>query len=374
MRSEVRDRYYRVFTGQSVDRVPDFEFGFWPQTIRRWLKEGMPLEMTFEQTCNGDSPIVNAFFGFEELKGHTLYPHCGMNPTFVEEVLERRADSVIMRMAGGIVAESYQAGSDSSSIPRYISFPVQNPEDWKQVKARYRLDDPARLPKEADIAAARQAKADGKMISVSIPGFYWIMRNWMGTENLSLAFYDYPDMIQDMTEHFTALCLQGIERLPADIVVDEVRWDEDLAFNNGPLLSPELFRRYLQPGYHKVMSAARERGCELGFVDSDGNPHDIVPMWLEEGVNLMSPMEVAAGTNGIAWRKEFGKVLRMEGHVDKRALAAGGNAIDKELERIRPLLEDGGYIPHVDHRTPPDVSYKNYCLYLEKKRKLIGRV
>ena len=41
MRTEIRDRYYRVYTGQDVDRVPDIEFGYWPQTIRRWQSEGL---------------------------------------------------------------------------------------------------------------------------------------------------------------------------------------------------------------------------------------------------------------------------------------------------------------------------------------------
>ena len=39
-RTEVKDRFYRVFTYQPVDRVPDIEFGYWPQTIRRWLEGG----------------------------------------------------------------------------------------------------------------------------------------------------------------------------------------------------------------------------------------------------------------------------------------------------------------------------------------------
>jgi uroporphyrinogen decarboxylase len=50
----------------------------------------------------------------------------------------------------------------------------------------------------------------------------------------------------------------------------------------------------------------------------------------------------------------------------------GGKAIDRELERVRPLLEEGGFIPHLDHLVPPDVSLANYCEYLEKKRRMIG--
>ena len=61
------------------------------------------------------------------------------------------------------------------------------------------------------------------------------------------------------------------------------------------------------------------------------------------------------------------------GGVNKIALIQGPSEIDKELDRIAPLIEEGGYIPMVDHRVPPDVSLKNYIYYLRTKRKTIGR-
>ena len=146
-----------------------------------------------------------------------------------------------------------------------------------------------------------------------------------------------------------------------------------MAGKNGPLVSPTTFREFLQPGYHRVMEAARRRGCELSHVDCDGNPHDIVANWLEEGVNVMFPLERQAGVDPAAWRKEFGPELRLRGGINKYALVEGGSAVDRELERVRPLIEQGGYIPHLDHLVPPDVPYSHYLEYLEKKRELIGR-
>ena len=122
-----------------------------------------------------------------------------------------------------------------------------------------------------------------------------------------------------------------------------------------------------------MMEAARKRGCVLGMVDCDGNPHDIVRNWLEEGVNIMFPLEVAAGVDSFAWRREFGKELLVRGGIGKEPLVRGGKAIDAELERIKPLLDQGGCIPHLDHLVPPDIPYSHYCYYLEKKRKMIGK-
>jgi uroporphyrinogen decarboxylase len=180
-------------------------------------------------------------------------------------------------------------------------------------------------------------------------------------------------MIHEMVELWAELCARQIEQLPRDVPVDLVAWWEDMAGRNGPLLSPRQFREFLQPGYRRVMDVARARGCALSHVDCDGNPHDIVGNWLEEGVNLMFPLEVQAGVDAMAWRREFGRQCRFRGGIGKEPLVRGGAAIDRELERIKPLLEDGGYVPHLDHLVPPDVPYAHYCAYLEKKRKLIGR-
>ena len=372
MRTQIKDRFYRALTYQDVDRVPDIEFGYWPQTIRRWLREGMPLDLSLEETDQMFSRKVDDHFGFEH-EGWSIPRHIDMNPAFERLVLERRPNSVIVRDEVGIVAERYLNDSELSSIPRFIEFPVKTPDDWAQLKERYRLDDPTRAASHADVAAARRAAAKGASIHMGLTGFYGQMRHWMGMENLSFAFYDYPDMVRDMVTHWAELCARQIEQLPADIPLDQVNWWEDMASKNGPLVSPDLFREVLQPGYHRVMGAAKARGCVLGQVDCDGNPHAIVANWIEEGVNIMFPIEVGAGADPAAWRQEFGKDVLLRGGIRKHAVAEGGAAIDAELERMRPLLEQGGCIPHLDHLVPPDVSYANYCTYLEKKRALIGR-
>ena len=149
MRTDIKDRFYRTFTYQTVDRVPDVEFGYWPQTIRRWLKEGMPIKLNKEDRKAYFLGKLDKFFGFEG-EGVGLDLKLMMNPPFKEEVLERRGDAVVMRDGSGTVALRYQSDVEESSIPHYIKFPVETPGDWKQMKERYRLDDPARrIPRKA---------------------------------------------------------------------------------------------------------------------------------------------------------------------------------------------------------------------------------
>ncbi len=374
VRADFKSRSHRTFTYQQVDRVPDMEFGYWPQTIRRWLKEGMDLELTEDEQNAMFSGKIEKFFGNDtESTGDGVHLRMHMNPTFEEEIIEERPDSIVKRDGSGQVAELYTNDSENSSIPHYIGFPVETPEDWEEMKGRFRKDDESRVRPEEEISRLRQSVADGKSIGSGGIGPYGQLRNWMGFENLSIAFYEYPDMIHDMVEHWTDLFLQQIRSVPKDIPIDSFSWWEDMASKNGPFVGPDMFREFIQPCYHKVMSELKDRHCVIATVDCDGNPHDLVANWLEEGVNIMFPLEVAAGVDPYAWREEFGLELRLQGGIDKRAVAQGGSAIDKELERVRPLLEQGGYIPHLDHLVPPDVSYRNYQEYLEKKRRLIGK-
>ena len=372
MRTEIRDRFYRTFTYQEVDRVPDMEFGYWPQTIRRWVKEGLPLELTEDEQNEMFLGKLDDFFGLES-EGYCIPINLKMNPEFEEQILERKESSVIMRGRNGITAERYQNDSDNSSIPHFLSFPITKPDDWLEMKERYNLDDAIRTVPEDEIAEIRKVQAEGKSMRIWLYGFYGQLREFMGVENLSYAFYDYPDMIQDIVQHWAEMAVRQIEQLPPDILIDRVDWWEDMAGKNGPLVSPAVFREFLQPSYHRVMCAAKKRGCVLGMVDCDGNPHDIVSNWLEEGVNIMFPVEVCEGLDPYTWREEFGMELRLRGGISKPALAEGGSAIDREFERIRPLFEQGGYIPHLDHLVPPDISYRNYCEYREKKMKFIGK-
>jgi len=374
MRTNVTSRYYRTFTYQGVDRLPDIEFGYWPQTIRRWLREGMKIDLTAEEQNRMFLGKLDDFLGFDKLPHDGTGINMDLNPCFEEKVIEKREHSVVSLDSTGCLAERFLNDVEESSIPHFIKFAVETPDDWARLKQRLRVDDPVRNIKPETIDRVRKAAAEGKMISCWCPGPYGWLRKYMGFENLSLAFYEYPDMIHDMVEHVIEMSLYQLRQLPADVPVDHSGWWEDMACKNGPFVGPKMFRDFLQPCYHAIGQELRKHGCDIGRVDCDGNPHDIVANWLEEGVNVMFPLEVAAGVDPFAWRREFGMELRMRGAIAKAPLVAGGKAIDRELDRIRPLMEQGGYIPHLDHLVPPDISYRNYQEYLEKKRKLIGKV
>jgi uroporphyrinogen decarboxylase len=193
----------------------------------------------------------------------------------------------------------------------------------------------------------------------------------MGVEAFSVALMTDRPWVEEMMEHITELTLTLIDRaLPAG-GVDIAWWWEDMCYNRGPLLSPRLFAELMIPRYKRITSVLRKHGIDINVLDCDGRIHELAPGWLEAGINCMFPLEVAH-TDAFKLRKDLPSVL-LFGGVDKRPLIAGRSAIDAEMDRLRPLIDQGRFIPCVDHRVPMDVSYSNYRYYLDAKQKLLSR-
>ena len=158
----------------------------------------------------------------------------------------------------------------------------------------------------------------------------------------------------------TQIVLRNIEWAGPQVEIDFGAGGEDMAFKNGPMISPATFEKLVVPRYKRICDALKKYGCDVAYADCDGNINALVPLWLKAGINCMFPVEVAAGSDPIPMRQKYGKAILLLGGVNERALARGKDAIRAELARIAPEVRAGGWIPHVDHRCPPDVTLEDY--------------
>jgi uroporphyrinogen decarboxylase len=146
-----------------------------------------------------------------------------------------------------------------------------------------------------------------------------------------------------------------------------------MAFKTASLISPKMFREFMVEPYQRVSDFVHGKGVPITMMDSDGNIGELIPLWIEGGVDVIYPFEVAAGMDVVALRKQY-PVLGMSGGIDKRALARGRDAIDAELGRTMSLIEQGGYVPTIDHSLPPDISLDNFRYYMDRKWEWIQRL
>ena len=176
-----------------------------------------------------------------------------------------------------------------------------------------------------------------------------------------------------MIEHLTYFYSTLAKRIFASKVeLDWVMFWEDMAYNHGSLLSPEKYCKYCLPFYHVMIEILQQNGVKVIGVDSDGNISELIPIWLDVGINVMHPMEVAAGMDVREIRHQYGTKISFLGGIDKRALAHNREAIDAEvIHKVRELLDTGGgFIIECDHGIPPDVSFDNFCYFRDLVRSL----
>ena len=145
-----------------------------------------------------------------------------------------------------------------------------------------------------------------------------------------------------------------------------------MAYKTGPLIDPRVFRKFAFPHYRRVVEWLHSRGIKHIGLDSDGNISELVPLWLEAGINLLWPFEVEAGMDVIEVRAKYGHDLALVGGIEKR-WRGGGEAMRREVETVMPVVEDGGYIPELDHSAPPDISWAYFCEYIEYLKFRLGR-
>lgn len=355
-----RQRWLSTMHFRSVDHIPDYEFGYWSDTLRVWQTQGLPTEIT-------NDGLADRYFGFAR-RGHVPV-HLGLIPHFEYKVLEETDRHRIIIDHAGVKCIVNKDGS--SSIPKYIKFPIETRADWEEFKERLNPDDPRRIVADWDKRKEGWKNRDYPL-GVSCGSLFGWIRDWMGFENATVVSIEDPEWLEEMIEHVTNFVLKLIYRAVTEVDLDFASFWEDMCFNNGPMISPQTFKELMVPRYKRITDFLKAHGVDVVYLDCDGNINELVPLWLEGGVNCMFPIEVRAGSDPVEIREKHGDRALLMGGVDKMKLIEGKAAIRQELKRIEKLVEQGGYIPHVDHRCPPDVSFENYLYYLKLKRKMCG--
>lgn len=358
-----RERWLNTMHFRPVDHIPDEEFGYWENTLTLWHEQGLPREID-------TLPKADLYFGFARRRSVPVHQY--LLPGFERRVLERRGDHVVIQDEHGATCEIHSSGQDS--IPHFLDFLLKGREEWeREYKPRLDPDDPRRVPGPENLEGlAAEWRERDCPLGIGIGSLYGWIRDWMGFERAAMMMYDDPGLMEEIMEQITRVVLRTIEKVAGVTEIDFGAGWEDMCFNQGPMISPEQFERLMVPRYARITDLLKRHGCDVVYTDCDGNINALVPLWLEAGVNCMFPVEVAAGSEPVALRDKHGARLLLLGGVNKRALIEGKEAIGRELKRIEGHVREGGWIPHVDHRVPPDVTLENYRYYLASKRDMFG--
>ena len=377
-----------VLSYNSYDRLPMVHFGFWNETLEKWCLEGHISKEQASRWADA-TPIdkeIGGKLGFDFNWVTCFLPANKLSPAFEEKVIEEYSDGSkkVLNEDGVIVL----AKPDKISIPQEFDHLLKDRASWEThylPKLQFsvsRVNEGFVTAGQAVFKFATEGlkflKEENKRedpVGLFCGSLLGQIRNWLGLEGLSYLYADDEKLFDEIVNTVGELSYKVVESaLLTGAKFDFAHLWEDVCFKNGPLISPQVFEQKVGPHYKHITDLLRQYGIDIVSLDCDGCIDTLIPTWLANGVNTMFPIEVGTWNASInSWRQKYGKKIRGVGGMNKTVFAQDFAAIDAEVERLKPLVELGGYIPCPDHRIAPDAKWDNVRYYCDKMRETFNR-
>lgn len=325
--STARERFQAVMLhGDVSDGIPVVEWATWWKLTRdSWAQQGVPAGTDLEQ-----------YFGLDRLRQIWVRPIGRGAPT--------------PAFHGGPIMK------DEHDYQQLLPFLYQVPEFAAEKMAQWR----------------KEQETGESVLWFTLEGPFWYPRKLFGIQEHLFAFYDYPDLMKRMNEDLAEFNIKVISAICEHYKPDFMTFAEDMSYNHGPMISYDLMDEFMAPFYRRVVPELKRRGI-IPIIDSDGFIEPLIPWFKDVGIEGILPLERMAGVDVNRIREQFPD-WRMIGGFDKTVMHKGEAAIRAELERIKPAVLAGYYIPSCDHQTPPAVSVADYQLYVRLMREFSAEV
>ena len=369
-----RQRLRAVLNYEEYDRLPVVHFGFWTELLEKWAAEGhlKPEEIIHATDGTENEARIEEKLGFdfnyctnfEDLSGFgSLWPR------FEEKTVRKYDDGRYEYLNEYGVTELRKPGV--TCIGAEITHTLVDRKSWEEhYLPRLRFGEDRYDPQITSKLAA-ESETRSRPLGLYCKSLYGEIRNWMGVEGLCLLPAEDEELYDEIIDTVADLAYKIVKHgLETGIAFDFAHYWEDIAFKNGPLINPKVFMEKIGPHYRRINDLLHSYGINIISLDCDGLIDLLIPTWIENGVNTMFPIEVGTWGASIApWRGKYGRELRGVGGVNKHVMSYDRAAVDAEIERLKPLVELGGFLPCPDHRLPVDSKWELVQYYCERMRR-----
>ncbi|MBN2452541.1 MAG: hypothetical protein JXR77_19305 [Lentisphaeria bacterium] len=375
-----RERVLAVLHYESCDRLPVVHFGFLADTLHKWQREGYLTAEEIRAYSDGSPGDValSRKLGFD-FDYHTLLsPNAGLLPGFRSEVIREFPDGSKHILDGQGVVLLHVPGA--GSIQPDVDHLLKDRRAWEELylpKLQFRQERVDRAAVRVGDTMVRFDQGGREelcrndrehLVGLRCGSLYGVVRNWLTLEGACYLMVDDEALFSEIIDVNAELQYQCTKAaLESGAVFDYAHFWEDICFKNGPLIAPAMFEEKTGRHYQRITDLTREYGIDIVSLDCDGQIDSLIPTWIGHGVNTMFPIEVGTwGADIEPWRRQYGRELRGVGGMDKRVFAHDFAAVDAEIERLRRLVDLGGYIPCPDHRIADDAVWDNVRYYCDR--------
>ena len=369
----MRQRYREILLFGNPDKIPLSPGGPRESTLKAWKAQG--LDRPYTEALQDILGIPGEAF----LKVDHTGISTGMIPAYEPNILEHRDGHYLIRDHMGAIVEisdqfdiSYLHQARDFVTRKWHKFPVENRDDWFEMKKRYDPENPGRFPVDFSETCVKW-KTRETLLTIAFNGVFWQLREWCGMENLCMMMLEDPALVHEMADFWAGFMAEMLRKIVTRVELDYVFIQEDMAYKAHSMISPQMTREFIQGAYNIWIPIIKKSGCPLIELDSDGYIGELIPIWIESGINCNSPVEVAAHNDILEFRRRYGKDMSYKGGIDKRVMARGGKEMEQHVTGIvSEMYKLGGYIPGCDHGVPPDIPWKNYVEFGRFIAKLSG--
>jgi uroporphyrinogen decarboxylase len=335
------DRFTRMYQHKIADRVPITD-GPWKSTLARWQREGMPADVDWRDYMGVD---------------HQVYLWGDNSPRYPEKVLEETEEYLIRTTLWGATIKEWKL---HGGVPEFLDFTITDRDKWQEAKKRMTLS-----RERIDWERLKNNYADWRKKGAWLEAYFWfgfdVTHSWaVGTERILTALADDPEWCVDMFNTFLDLDIAIFEmQWDAGYTFDVVNWPDDLGFKMHQFMSVDMYRELIKPVMKRAVDWAHSKGI-YARLHSCGNVMPFVPEFVDVGIDCLNPMEVKAGMDPLAIKKQFGDKLVLHGGLNA-AVWHDFDVFAAEMRKYIPVLkQNGGYICSSDHSVPDAVSLDTY--------------
>lgn len=270
----------------------------------------------------------------------------------------------VRKKDGGLYFELADHPFKNAAIKDIENFDWPSPDDPFRIEGL--REETYRLSKETDYALV------GDIYSGCVMELIWFQT---GLVRLLTDMILDPEFIRKIVERSLSIQLKIIENFLTEVgeYLQVVAIDGDLGTQQGPLLSPKLYREFLLPYEKRIVQFVRTRTKAKIFRHTCGSIYKLIPDIQQTGIDILNPIQVSAEMmDPDQLKREFGSQLSFWGGIDSQKVMSQGTTEDVTEEvkkRIRQFAPGGGYVLGSVHNIQPDVVPENIiALYRAARR------
>ncbi|MEI6568309.1 MAG: uroporphyrinogen decarboxylase family protein [Verrucomicrobiota bacterium] len=147
-------------------------------------------------------------------------------------------------------------------------------------------------------------------------------------------------------------------------LVDVIMIGDDLAGQNGPLFSPDVYRRIVKPRHKRLVQYIRSRTKAKIWYHTCGACTDLIPEIIDNGADILNPVQVSAkNMDPAALKQRFGENLVFwGGGVNAQQILPRGTpqeVAENVRQNLKAFMPGGGYVFNNVHNIQGEVPAEN---------------